>query len=115
MQKQTKTPKFPRVISNWYVEGKQLWWWAKNENKSGTAGTSNGRDYSGMGGNFTGHNDTITAWKRDGNDSWIVTGASGKQYLAQFSTRYSNYKYYTRYVRSPEEIETKLKAIVASD
>lgn len=112
MQKATKRP---TVVSNWYILGKQLHWWFRNESKPGTAGTTKGQDHNGLKGQFTGHQATVTAWKRHDKNSWLITGSDGNQYLAQFSTRYNNWDYSTQCARNVEDVEKKLTRIVASD
>lgn len=107
--------RLPIVISNWYIQGSELHWWRRGENKPGTAGTTKGRDHNGLSGYFTGHHVTISAWNRQDKDRWLITGSDGKRYLAQFSAHYNNRAYHTQCARSAADVEKKLSNIVVSD
>jgi hypothetical protein len=106
--------KRPIIVTNWYLLGKELHWWVRNEQAPGAAGTSKGRDNHGMVGHFTGHTVTVAAWTRQSKTSWLITGTDGQIYLAQFSIHYRNGSYPHQCSRTPEVVETKLSQIVAA-
>jgi hypothetical protein len=104
-----------RVVANWYIIGDTLYWWVKDEQPPGTAGTTKGRDHTGMEGNFTGHQIKIKSWEREKKDGpWIIYDENGQGHYAQFSTHYSNRRHPKQCCRDAGTLEVKLYATAGS-